>query len=137
MTTIGNRAFYGCRSLTSIVIPNSITMIGKDAFYGCTSIPLCTATVRCLKWVDIQRIFLLNMSAIHDVDKKTGLPVFVLAAVGPTSHIEAVYNLLREFPPAIIGLMNDSHPNSSTGVVRKRGHENSSRKRATKSDKRS
>jgi len=84
---------------------------------------LCTAAVRCLTWVDIQKIFSKKMPAIHDVDVITGLPVFVLAAVGPTSDIEAVYNLLREYPPVIVCLMNDSHPNTSTGTARKKGQD--------------
>ena len=38
VTSIGNRAFYYCRSLTSIVIPNSVTSIGNYAFYYCDSL---------------------------------------------------------------------------------------------------
>ncbi|MDO5311203.1 MAG: leucine-rich repeat domain-containing protein [Clostridia bacterium] len=32
--TIGNRAFYGCDSLTSVTIPDSVTRIGDGAFWG-------------------------------------------------------------------------------------------------------
>merc|ERR1740136_495405 len=35
---IGYGAFSGCRSLTSIVIPYSITTIGFGAFFGCNSL---------------------------------------------------------------------------------------------------
>ena len=35
VTSIGDNAFYNCRSLTSIVIPSSLTSIGYWAFYGC------------------------------------------------------------------------------------------------------
>lgn len=43
VTEIGERAFEGCRGLTSVTIPNSITEIGDHAFYGCsglTSVPI-------------------------------------------------------------------------------------------------
>ena len=35
---IGEDAFSGCISLTSISIPSSVTKIGKEAFYGCISL---------------------------------------------------------------------------------------------------
>ena len=38
VTTIGDSAFLGCESLTSINIPNSVTTIGDLAFGGCESL---------------------------------------------------------------------------------------------------
>ena len=35
VTTIGNRAFYRCHSLTSVTIGNGVTTIGYMAFYDC------------------------------------------------------------------------------------------------------
>ena len=37
-SSIGKGAFSGCDSLTSIVIPNSVTSIGESAFSGCSSL---------------------------------------------------------------------------------------------------
>ena len=34
-TSIGDRAFYECESLTSIGIPSGVTSIGANAFYAC------------------------------------------------------------------------------------------------------
>ncbi len=38
VTLIGDSAFSGCSSLTNIDIPDSVTSIGSSAFYGCTSL---------------------------------------------------------------------------------------------------
>ena len=38
VTSIGNLAFYYCKSLTSITIPNSVTSIGHCAFQSCSSL---------------------------------------------------------------------------------------------------
>jgi hypothetical protein len=38
VTSIGDSAFYGCTSLTNVVIPDSVTGIGSNAFYACAGL---------------------------------------------------------------------------------------------------
>ncbi|MDB4761249.1 leucine-rich repeat domain-containing protein [Akkermansiaceae bacterium] len=42
VTSIGERAFYNCTSLTSITIPDGVTSIGRSAFDSCTNLTSIT-----------------------------------------------------------------------------------------------
>jgi len=65
--------------------------------------PLVTAAERSLKWSSwLGRIFKVYMPAIEYTDEVTGFEPFMLAAVGSKSDLEAVYELLRLNPAAII-----------------------------------
>ena len=42
VTSIGSNAFYDCKGLTSVTIPNSVTSIGNNAFDGCSGLTSVT-----------------------------------------------------------------------------------------------
>mmetsp|Transcript_11429 Transcript_11429/g.13498 ORF Transcript_11429/g.13498 Transcript_11429/m.13498 type:complete len:387 (-) Transcript_11429:170-1330(-) len=97
---------------TNTTIDKSSSTNVEDMYYDMSTwgrtrgadnrLPICTAAAGSLKWFDMRQIFAVNMPAVYEVDVVTGLPLFMLAAVGQNSSIESVYHLLRENPPAII-----------------------------------
>lgn len=38
LTRIGDRAFMGCKNITSVTIPENVTTIGKETFVGCENL---------------------------------------------------------------------------------------------------
>ncbi len=42
VTAIGDMAFYGCKELTSVTLPESIVSIGRFAFFNCTALSSVT-----------------------------------------------------------------------------------------------
>jgi len=112
----------------SILLPRDTIKITKPMHYNWKiwartygidgRLPAFTAAARSLKWVQMEEIFTVNMPVVQEIDVLTGLPLFMLAAAGPTSDTESIYNLLKEYPSAM-SLVNQGHQNSFTDSIRK------------------
>jgi hypothetical protein len=73
--SIGNKAFYECGGLTSVVIGNSVTSIGYDVFSGCSNV----ISITC------EAIYPpgISMNTFNGVSNKS-IPVYV-----PAESVEA------------------------------------------------
>ena len=65
VTSIGEDAFYGCRQITSLIIPNSVSNIGYKAFSGCmgiTSLSVPSSVTNLSEWAFFDCNYLKTLS---------------------------------------------------------------------------
>ena len=91
VTSIGNSAFYGRNSLTSINIPDSVTSIGGYAFYGCSG----------LTSIDIPHsVTSIGSYAFNGCSALTSMTI--MADVPPTLSGNAVFGYVNKSIPVYV-----------------------------------
>lgn len=63
VTSIGDKAFFGCTRLTSITIPDSVTSIGDGAFVDCSSLTSVTIPKGFHSYDEARRLSLEGISS--------------------------------------------------------------------------
>ena len=102
---IGNYAFYDCRFLASVTIPNLVIIIGKEAFSGCC---LTSITIPCGVRSIEERAF-CDCSYLKSIAVEEGNPVYD-SRDNCNAIIETATNTL------IAGCENTIIPNSVTSI---------------------
>lgn len=94
-TTIGDYAFYTCKSLSTINIPASVTSIGEYSFYGCTS--LSTLTLPKVNSIGSNAFY--QCTSLRSVSFLNNISHFGINAFTKCSLLSRVIYHGTDFPP--------------------------------------
>ena len=106
VTTIGDFAFYVCKDLHSVSIPNSVTAIGDHGFWGCSSL---TSVMIPNSVTTIGTDAFINCSALKSIVVEDGNPIYD-SRENCNALIKTSDNEL------MIGCVNTAIPNSVTAI---------------------
>ena len=106
VTSIGNYAFAGSTSLSSIIIPNNVTSIGEYAFYGCYNLPSINIPENV---VNIGENAFFGCTGLTTIQVESGNTIYD-SREDCNAIIETADNTI------IIGCQNTHIPNSVTAI---------------------
>ena len=119
VTSLGENAFAGCSSLTSIAIPNSVTSIKKNAFQSCSSLTSITIpnSVTSIKEYAFQHCSSLTSivipSSITEISERTFLACSSLTSITIPNSVTSIKKYAFQ---SCSSLTSISIPNSVTSI---------------------
>jgi len=119
VTSIGERAFVECTSLTRITIPNSVTSIGDSAFIDCTSLTGVTIPNSVTSIGDGAFVGCTGLTGITIPDSVTSIGSS--AFIGCTSLISVTFqsaNISISFYAAFNGDLKDKYRAGGAGTYK-------------------
>ena len=127
VTTIGDCAFHGCWSITSITIPDSVTTIGNRAFEYCSSLTSVTIPDSVTTIGAFAFFYCSSLTSVTIPDSVTTIGDAVFAGCSSITEFKGKFasedgrcliidGTLTSFAPA--GLMEYTIPNSVTTIGR-------------------
>ena len=119
VSSIGDSAFYGCSSLTSITIPSSVISIGNSAFEGCSSLTSITIpdSVTSIEWNVFSNC--INLTSITIPDSITRIEGYSFKNCSSLTSItipDSVTSIGYEAFCGCSSLTSITIPNSVTGI---------------------
>ena len=119
VTTIGYSAFNRCSSLTSVTIPDSVTSIGSSAFYGCSSLASVTIPDSV---TTIEQMAFYNCSSLASVtipNSVTSIGIWAFHGCSSLTSVtigESVTTIGQEAFRSCSALQSVTIPNSVTSI---------------------
>ena len=86
-TSIGDWAFSGCSSLTSVTIPDSVTRIGDYAFYNCFGLTSITIPDSVISIGERAFEYCRNLTSVTIPDSVTSIGNYAFSSTGLTSIV--------------------------------------------------
>lgn len=101
VTSIGSSAFANCQKLTSITIPENVTSIGKEAFSGCTVLETINYNAIAVTSANQNVFSNCNVDTITIGDKVKYIPAYFLENAKFSTSNEEEVDIIMNIPASV------------------------------------